>query len=173
MRRVLIVGLTAIALSACGSDSGVAEASGGGGSGGGILIHAFSVTVEGDLIANGGHASSVNDHSYSGGGGGGRILLAHDQSGLYDITNATISKIAGQAGAGSSTVTPSANGLDGAEGVFTEVETQATTTADSYTYSIELLDSGGGLLELMIDPEDITPYQQLAALKGKGKPRQV
>ncbi|MCA9238731.1 MAG: hypothetical protein KDA37_00960 [Planctomycetales bacterium] len=144
---------------------------GAGGNGGNSLTTSFGGFMHGDLAValqgGGGGGAGARQPSilqtYEG-GGGGRILLAHDQSGLYDITNATISKIAGQAGAGSSTVTPSANGLDGAEGVFTEVETQATTTADSYTYSIELLDSGGGLLETLVAPSAVIDVQTVGSV---------
>ena len=144
-----------LANGADGASIGTIDASGAGGAGGGILIHGFDVTVNGQLSANGGHASAVNDGSRSGGGGGGQILIARDQSGVYDLSGATITVNAGLAGAGVSPV-GSANGQDGNVGVFTEVELLSSTGADTYTYMIELLDSSGGLLETLVPSTTVT-----------------
>lgn len=129
--------------------------SGAGGSGGGILIHALNVTVNGTLSAEGGDATA-NAASNSGGGGGGRILIARDENGIYDLTGAAISVAGGQAGIAGGAATAPADGEDGMEGAFSDLETTSSTSIDSYEYTIELLDGGGGLLETLVGPTTVT-----------------
>lgn len=107
--------------------------SGGGGAGGGILVHAFDVSVSGVLNADGGNGSFVSSPSLSGGsgggGGGGRILLAHDASGTYDQTGATITADGGPYLGG--------NMEAGADGVIEVVSVSSGPIFETYDFDID------------------------------------
>jgi len=116
---------------ALGADSDLTTgASGGGGAGGGILVHGFDVTVSGTLNAEGGGAAEAQGFGgFGGSGGGGRILLAHDTSGNFDQTGATITADGGRFIGG--------NGEAGADGVVSIVAVISNPVVESYDFSID------------------------------------
>lgn len=121
-------------------ESGASLDGGAGGAGGGILVHAFDVTIAGTLSADGGDASVVNNFSQSGGGGGGRILLAHDQNGIFDTTGSTISVAGGQSGVAND---GTGFGQNGQNGDFAVDQTTSNSSQDNYAYTVDLLDAAG------------------------------
>lgn len=125
--------------------------SGGGGAGGGVLVHGADVTIAGLLSAEGGDATATNAFSESGGGGGGRILVAH--SGSYDDSAGTISVAGGQSGQDNNSTSFGGNGQDG---VFTVVPVAGDSTVDNYTYSIDLVDSLGAVLDALVTDVAVT-----------------
>ena len=115
---------------ALGADSDLTTgASGGGGAGGGILVHGVNVIVSGTLDAEGGGgAQALGSGGFGGSGGGGRILLAHDTSGLFDQTGATISVAGGRFLGG--------NGEVGQDGDFSVVAVMSSAVVETYDFSI-------------------------------------
>lgn len=113
--------------------SGQTAGSGGAGAGGGILIHADSVTQNGDLQANGGNAPG--SRIGGGGGGGGEILIV--ASSLADITVGGTHSIAGGAGVSAT------GGEDGMDGLYQTIADPSSSTPIIETFDY-VIDWGDG-----------------------------